>query len=73
MNKGLVMDDLKKNYSFHSPKKEDVLKYKDLRDKTLYLASVIMDIVPESRERSLALTKLEECLFWSNAGLARKE
>lgn len=33
---------------------------------------VILVHVPEGRERSLALTKLEEAMFWGNAGVARK-
>ena len=28
---------------------------------------------PESREKSLAVTKLEEVVFWSNAAIAREE
>lgn len=28
---------------------------------------------PESREKSLAITKLEECVMWANAAIARNE
>ncbi|WP_417754191.1 hypothetical protein [Slackia isoflavoniconvertens] len=28
---------------------------------------------PESREKSLALTKLEECIMWANAAIDRNE
>ncbi|WP_459213736.1 Acb2/Tad1 domain-containing protein [Paenibacillus macerans] len=27
--------------------------------------------VPNSREKSLAMTKLEQSVFWANAGIAR--
>jgi hypothetical protein len=29
-------------------------------------------IAPASREKSLALTKLQECLMWANAAVARE-
>jgi len=29
------------------------------------------EIIPDGREKSLAITHLEEVMFWSNAGLAR--
>lgn len=37
------------------------------------LARRILRHVPEGRERSLALRKLEEALMWSNAGIARHQ
>ena len=36
------------------------------------LAYLIDEHVPISREQSLALTKLEEAIFWANAGIARR-
>lgn len=37
----------------------------------LALAEFLNDRLPEGREKSLAITHLEEVMFWSNAGLAR--
>jgi uncharacterized protein DUF6894 len=34
-------------------------------------AEVVDRTVPDGREKSLALTKLEEATFWANAGIAR--
>lgn len=34
-------------------------------------AEAVLRLVPEGREQSLAITKLEEAMFWANAGIAR--
>lgn len=44
-----------------------------IRSKAKCLAIIIDGIVPYSREKSLAMTKLEECVMWANAGIARNE
>ncbi len=67
------MYDLEKNFTHHPPKEGQSVMYKSLRDKAKYLASVIVDLTPESREQSLSLTKLEECVFWANAAIARDD
>jgi hypothetical protein len=36
-------------------------------------ALIVTDLVPDGRERALALTKLEEAVFWANAAIARGE
>ena len=35
------------------------------------LATAIYHYVPDSREKSLAFTKLEESIMWANKGLSR--
>lgn len=58
-------------FTYHAPKEGQPLIYVTLREKAKELAYLIDELVPVSREKSLALTKLEECTFWSNAGVAR--
>lgn len=36
------------------------------------LARMIKDLVPETRYRSLALTRLEDVAMWTNKGIAMK-
>lgn len=66
-------DDLKNRFTYHSPKGTQPERYEALRSAGLELARMITDMSPASREQSLALTKLEEALFWANAGIARNE
>ncbi len=37
------------------------------------LAQYVLALTPESREQSLAVTKLEEAMMWANAAIARNE
>lgn len=59
------------NFSYHEPKPGQNEKYAAIREKAKELAHLINMTVPESREQSLAMTKLEECTMWANAGIAR--
>ena len=43
----------------------------DIRNEVQKLAALINENVNDCREKSLALTKLEEVLFFANAGIAR--
>lgn len=61
------------NFTYHAPKGNQVQRYVDLRDHAKELAYNIMEKCPNSRERSLALTKLEETVMWANASIARNE
>jgi hypothetical protein len=61
------------NFTYHPPKPGQAERYEAIRDEARRLALFIADTVPASREQSLALTKLEEAVFWANAGIARNE
>lgn len=61
------------NFTYHPPKFGQAEKYQAIREKCKELAILIDDMVPDSREKSLAMTKLEECSMWANAGIARNE
>jgi len=59
------------NFKYHAPKEGQVEKYTDLREEAKHLALLINTHCPQSREKSLAITKLEECVMWANAAIAR--
>lgn len=42
-----------------------------VRDAVFSCAVFILKMTPPCREQSLALTKLEEVMFWANAAIAR--
>ena len=62
---------IENNFTYHSAKKEQQEKYVDIRIKAKELAYLIDDICQGSREKSLAMTKLEESVMWANASIAR--
>jgi hypothetical protein len=65
------IDDLKNRIKHHKPNDDGIALITDMRIRALGWAIDIRNSVPEGREQALALTKLEECLFWCNAGIAR--
>ena len=65
--------DLKKRFTYHPPKGDQRVRYENLRRRVELLARRIMEETPACREQSLALTKLEEAVFWANAAIARTE
>ena len=60
-------------FTYHAPKPGQPEKYTVIRDHAKLLAFLINDNCPDSREKSLAMTKLEECVMWANASIARDE
>lgn len=58
-------------FTYHTPKEGQPEKYQAIREKAKELAYLIDSLVPDSREKSLAMTKLEEASMWANAGIAR--
>ena len=45
--------------------------YEAVRNVAIELACLINGITVDSREKSIALTKLEECLMWINKAISR--
>ena len=66
-------DELIKRFTYHPPKAEKLQpqKYEMIRAEAFGLATLINDCCPDSREKSLAITILEECVMWANASIAR--
>lgn len=68
-----LLNDIENRFTYHSPVGDQPQRYQALRQKAKELAFVICDLAPSSRERSLALTNLEEAVFWANASIARHD
>lgn len=68
----LTRAELEHRFKFHPATGEKRGKHEVIRGAALYLANVIVDNAPDdSRERSLAITKVEEAMMWANAAIAR--
>lgn len=64
---------IERNFTYHAPKTDQPIRYERIRSLAKSMAVLIDDLCPNSREKSLAMTKLEECVMWANASIARNE
>jgi hypothetical protein len=63
--------DLPKRFNYSPPDEERAAVHDAVRTNLQTMAEIIDLSQPNSREKSLAVTHLEEAMFWANAGLAR--
>ena len=66
-----MKDQIENNFKYHAPKDDQPQKYESLRSVAKEFAYLIDELCPNSREKSLAVTKLEESTMWANAAIAR--
>lgn len=66
-----MKEHIEKNFTYHAPKEGQPEKYTVIREEAKALAHLIDEQCPNSREKSLAMTKLEEASMWANASIAR--
>lgn len=64
---------IENNFTYHAPKPGQPERYEALRNKAKELALLVEEMCPASREKSIAMTKLEEAVMWANASIARNE
>jgi hypothetical protein len=68
-----MAQDIEKRFTYHTPFGDQAERYQEIRDLAKKLAYLIAEKTPDSREQSLALTNLEQAVFWANAAIARNE
>lgn len=64
---------IENNFTYHSPKNDQPERYAKIRDNAKQLALLLDQLCPQSREKSIAFTHLENCVMWANASIARNE
>lgn len=69
----MTTKELENRFSYHTPTDEKSDQYEHLNWKACVLAAYIDKYCPDSREKSLALTKIEEAVMWATAAIARNE
>lgn len=69
----LTHDQLAHRFQFHPAKEQSTQDaHERVREVCLTAADELVSATgPMSREQSLAITKLEEAMFWANAAIAR--
>ena len=68
-----IAEDLANRYTYHAPRPDQIEKYAVIRANVHSIAQEFVSLCPTSRELALALTHLEEAVFWANAAIARNE
>ena len=65
--------DLNNIFTYHKPFGNQPERYQRLRDKAKELGQMIQNDCPDSRERAVALTNLQQTIMWAYAAIAINE
>ncbi len=65
--------ELIKRFTYHPPQGNQTARYEEIRDRAKEFALFLSAAAPVSRELSLALTSLENCVMHANSAIARNE
>lgn len=69
----MTKDQIENIFTYHSPKDNQPQRYETLRELARQLGHTINELCPESREKSLALTNLQQSVMFANASIAINE
>ncbi len=64
--------ELDRRFKYHSPSEFTQEVHEFVRNHYIEFAEVLAESLPESREKALAFTALEESHFWAHAAIARE-
>ena len=69
----MMQDDVINRFTYHPPHGDQPTRYDAIRGLYRDLALRLLEMAPASRERSLALTHLEDSSMWLNKAIACNE
>jgi hypothetical protein len=68
-----MITDIEHRFGYHMPVSSfTVRRHEDVRKIALNVALLWDEVLPEGREKEIAIEKLEEALMWANAAIARE-
>lgn len=68
-----IIEKLKKIFTYHPPKNDQIERYGLIREKAYELALLITEKTPESKEQEIALNHLKTAIMWANSAIAINE
>lgn len=72
MGLGPNSSDIQDMFAYHPPKDESVAEmHTEVRTICASSAESLFELLPECFERSQAITKMREVMYWANAAVAR--
>lgn len=67
-----LVDRVGNDFNYHPPSHPAIVElHTSIRECLHGQAKMLAEVLPAGREQALALTKLEEAMFWANAAIAR--
>jgi hypothetical protein len=73
MNRRKTMNPIEKRFTYHPPKLDQPERYVKIRNTAKDMALLLDCLCPDSAEKSIAISKLDEAVMWANASIARNE
>ena len=69
----MTNEQIQNTFTYHKPFGDQPQRYEQIRADAKVMALTIQECCPESREKSLALTNLQQAVMWANASIAINE
>lgn len=68
----ITPEDIERRFTYHRPEGQKIEDHEDVRRGFKVFANTLRKTLPAGREKSLAITALEESSMWAHAAIARE-